>query len=290
MELRKYNTSQDKNTDYSKIAITELEKIKNKKEKPTNIHKDHRSRLKSQFLENGLESLTDIQKLELLLFYAIPQKDTNPIAHELIAEFGSLKNILKTDYKSLTKIKGVKDNTATLISLVGQLLNYAGKPIDKTNITTTSLAKEFASKFYVNVAVEQFYVICLTKSNEVIKSFMIKSGTADEVDVQIRTVTEVALDCKCNKIIISHNHPNGKAQMSDEDCAFTYSIICSCMLNSIDVVDHIIVGTDKTISLQEQNILPKIKQRAMDTIQLPRDKQLFLSSLSANYIVDTPED
>jgi len=290
MELRKYNTSQDKNTDYSKIAITELEKIKNKKEKPTNIHKDHRGRLKSQFLENGLESLTDIQKLELLLFYAIPQKDTNPIAHELIAEFGSLKNILKTDYKSLTKIKGVKDNTATLISLVGQLLNYAGKPTDKTNITSTSLAKEFASKFYVNVAVEQFYVICLTKSNEVIKSFMIKSGTADEVDVQIRTVTEVALDCKCNKIIISHNHPNGKAQMSDEDCAFTYSIICSCMLNSIDVVDHIIVGTDKTISLQEQNILPKIKQRAMDTIQLPRDKQLFLSSLSANYIVDTPED
>ena len=290
MELRNYNQSQNKSTDYAKIAITELKKIKNKKPKADNIHKDHRSRLKTQFIENGLSSLTDIQKLELLLFYAIPQKDTNPTAHELLDEFGSIKNILKADHKALTKIKGIKENSATLISLVGQMLNYASQPTDKINLSSTSLAKEFASKFYVNVAVEQFYVICLTKSNEVIKSFMIKSGTTDEVDVQIRTVTEVALDSKCNKIIISHNHPNGKAQMSDEDCAFTYSIICSCMLNSIDVVDHIIVGTDKTISLQEQNILPKIKQRALNTIQLPKDKTLFLSSLSANYIVDSIDE
>ena len=78
--------------------------------------------------------------------------------------------------------------------------------------------------------------------------------------------------------------------MSDEDCAFTYSIVCSCMLNSIDVLDHIIVGTDKTISLQEQQVLQKIKERAIKTIQIPRDKKVFLSSLSENYVVDTPED
>ena len=214
------------------------------------------------------------------------KKDTNPTAHELISRFGSLKNVLKADYNQLVKINGIKENAATLISLINSLLNYAERPEEQSKLSSTSVAKTFVSKFYFNVNVEQFYVICLTKSNEVIKSFMIKSGTADEVDVQIRNITQVALDSKCNKIIISHNHPQGKAEMSDEDLAFTYSIVCSCMLNSIEVVDHIIVGTDKTISLQEQHVLQKIKERALNTIQIPRDKKIFLSSLSENYIID----
>ena len=287
MELRKYQPDTPK-TSIAQTAVDEMKKLS--KESKQNIHKDHRSRLKSQFVEYGIEPLTDVQKLELLLFYSIPQKDTNPIAHELISTFGSLKNVLKANYNQLMQVSGVKENTATLITLTNHMLNYIERPAGQTNISSSKTAKEFASKFYYNVDVEQFYVICLTKSNDVIKSFMIKSGTIDEVDVQIRTITQVALDCKCNKIIISHNHPNGKAQMSDEDCAFTYSIVCSCMLNSIDVLDHIIVGTDKTISLQEQQVLQKIKERAIKTIQIPRDKKVFLSSLSANYVVDTPED
>lgn len=284
MELRTYNRAKTQNIAPAKSAAPVQDKDANAK--PNNIHKDHRARLKSKFVEHGIEPLTDVQKLELLLFYAIPQKDTNPLAHELISTFGSLKNVLKADYNQLIKVNGIKDNAATLISLVNSMLNYAERPNDQSKLSSTSVAKNFVSKFYFNVSVEQFYVICLTKSNEVIKSFMIKSGTADEVDVQIRTITQVALDSKCNKIIISHNHPQGKAEMSDEDLAFTYSIVCSCMLNSIEVVDHIIVGTDKTISLQEQHVLQKIKERALSTIQIPRDKKIFLSSLSENYIID----
>lgn len=284
MELRTYNRAKSQKTTPAKL--TEPVQDSGASAKPNNIHKDHRSRLKSKFVEHGIEPLTDVQKLELLLFYAIPQKDTNPLAHELILTFGSLKNVLKADYNQLIKVNGIKDNAATLISLVNSMLNYAERPNDQSKLSSTSVAKNFVSKFYFNVSVEQFYVICLTKSNEVIKSFMIKSGTADEVDVQIRTITQVALDSKCNKIIISHNHPQGKAEMSDEDLAFTYSIVCSCMLNSIEVVDHIIVGTDKTISLQEQHVLQKIKERALSTIQIPRDKKIFLSSLSENYIID----
>lgn len=284
MELRTYNRAKTQNTTSVKSAAPVQDS--GASAKPNNIHKDHRSRLKSKFVEHGIEPLTDVQKLELLLFYAIPQKDTNPLAHELISTFGSLKNVLKADYNQLIKVNGIKDNAATLISLVNSMLNYAERPNDQSKLSSTSVAKNFVSKFYFNVSVEQFYVICLTKSNEVIKSFMIKSGTADEVDVQIRTITQVALDSKCNKIIISHNHPQGKAEMSDEDLAFTYSIVCSCMLNSIEVVDHIIVGTDKTISLQEQHVLQKIKERALSTIQIPRDKKIFLSSLSENYIID----
>ena len=284
MELRKYNTSnQTDELTPTQIVVNELNKLK--KEKVSNIHKDHRYRLKNQYLTNGISSLTDVQKLELLLFYSIPQKDTNPIAHELITHFGSLKNVLKADYNELIKVKGVKENTATLLTLVNGILNFCNQPDTDDSIGSTAEAKSYVSKFYYNVDVEQFYVFCLNKSNKVKKYVLLQSGTADEVNVQIRQITQIALESKCNRIIISHNHPNGKAEMSDEDCAFTFSLICSCMLNSIDLLDHIIVGTDRTISLSEQQVTKRLKSKAFKTIQLPDDKFKILSASSEAYII-----
>ena len=77
------------------------------------IHKGHRERLKQRFLEEGLDNFTDIQVLELLLFYAIPRSDTNPIAHSLLEHFGSLSRVLEADVEELKKVPGIKDHAAT---------------------------------------------------------------------------------------------------------------------------------------------------------------------------------
>ena len=159
-------------------------------------------------------------------------------------------------------------------------------PDMQDSISSVVEAKEFCSKLYSGIDVEQFYVICLTKSNKIKNIKLIKSGSSDEVNVQIRTITEFALESKCNRIIISHNHPNGYADMSDEDCSFTYSLICSCLLNSIDIIDHIIVGTDRSVSLASMRVLQKLKERAVNTIQLPKDKVMQLSNQSKEYIID----
>ncbi len=272
-------------------TISELKKLtninnENKNKKSKNIHKDHRERLRNQFLENGFNTFTDVQKLELLLFYAIPQKDTNPIAHELLNEFGSLKDVLSADINKLSKIKGIKESSAILINLIGNLFSAISKPNDGKYIGGTKRAKEFCKKLFIGIEVEQFYVICLTKSNRVQKYKLIQSGTADEVGVQIRSITEFAISCNCNRILITHNHPGGIAAMSDEDCKFTYSLLCSCMLNSIEVIDHIIVGTDRTISMHNQKMLDRLKSKAHDRIGLTKEKKVFLSSLSADYISD----
>lgn len=274
-------TSVSENLKTNKNSETNKKSIKVTK---TNIHKSHRQRLKNQFLENGISSLTDIQKLELLLFFSIPQKDTNPIAHELLDTFKNLKNVLNASTDKLMEVNGIKENSATLIKLVNDLINYSSLPtLYDGTITSVIEAKEFCTNLYKGINVEQFYVICLTKSNKVKDIKMIKSGSADEVNVQIRDITQFALDSKCNRIIISHNHPHDNNSMSDEDCAFTYSVICSCILNSIEIVDHIIVGTSKTYSMASQNVLQKLKERAVNTIQIPRDKMTQLSILSKDY-------
>ncbi len=290
MELRKINKQPKTLEKIPADADLTLEPIQPAAKTSTNIHKDHRMRLKSKFLEHGLDPLTDIQKLELMLFYAIPQKDTNPLAHALLDKFGSIKNVLKADYDQLMKIKGIKSNTATFITFLNSLLNYTEKPFDQKVINSTALARAYAKRLYFNTDVEQFYIICLNHANEVITCELMNTGTTDQVNVQIRNITKIAIDNKCNKIIICHNHPLGMATASDEDLKFTYSIICSCMLNTIEVIDHIIVGRDKAISLAEQVDLELIKQRAYNNVHIPKDKKLYLYSLSADYKICKNED
>ena len=163
MELRVTNTKSSSSAKQQNIAKNN--KAKSEISKSSNIHKDHRSRLKHQFVENGIEKLTDIQKLELLLFYAIPQKDTNPIAHRLLNEFGSLSDVLCARHNELMKVDGVKENSATLIRLFGSMLNYSNRPVEDFIINASAKAKEYATKFFSHVYVEQFYVFCLTKSD-----------------------------------------------------------------------------------------------------------------------------
>ena len=102
------------------------------------IHKGHRERLKQRFLEEGLDNFTDIQVLELLLFYAIPRSDTNPIAHNLLDHFGSLSQVLEADVEELKKVPGIGDHAATLLALVIDLCRYYQvNCARKTEILTT---------------------------------------------------------------------------------------------------------------------------------------------------------
>ena len=93
-----------------------------------------------------------------------------------------------------------------------------------------------------------------------------------------------------NRIIVSHNHPEGVGRMSDEDCRFTYSLICSCLLNSIELLDHIIVGTDRIFSLHENQVMEKLVERARKNVLIPKDIQIMLSSIRKTYNRDNTYD
>ena len=251
-----------------------------------NIHKNHRSRLKKQYRDNGGNVLTEIQILELLLFYAIPQKDTNPIAHRLIDKFGSVKNVLSADIETLMTVNGIKENSATLISLVNSLFRYIMTPATGTKLDSVTEATKYCNELFKGVDVEQFYVICLTKSSIVKSVRLIQSGTSDEVAIQMRSITEFAIESKCNRIIITHNHPYGRAVMSDEDCSFTFSLVCSCLLNSIDVLDHIIISPESGYSMAQEHVLKQLKEKAIKNVNLPVSILRLISSDEEEYILE----
>ena len=118
--------------DWICLAIIVAEKCKNSKGQENegkiivsdSIHSGHRERLKERFLKEGLDNFTEVQTLELLLFYAIARRDTNPVAHRLLDRFGSLSRVLEASTEDLKKVPGVSDHTAALLHLVPQLSRY----------------------------------------------------------------------------------------------------------------------------------------------------------------------
>ena len=84
-------------------------------------------------------------------------------------------------------------------------------------------------------------------------------------------------------MIIAHNHPHGIAVASSQDIRFTYSLLCSCILNNIELLDHIIVGTDRTISMFEQGIMASLKEKVAKVIQINEDNKMFVSDTPIGY-------
>ena len=85
------------------------------------IHDGHREKVRARFLAAGLDAFADHEALELLLYYAIPRRDTNPIAHALMERYGSLSAVLEAPVEDLRKVEGVGESAAVLLPPVPPL-------------------------------------------------------------------------------------------------------------------------------------------------------------------------
>ena len=134
------------------------------------IHDGHRQRLKQRFLEEGLESFTDIQVLELLLFFSVPRQDTNPIAHALLDHFGSLYQVLEAPVEELRKVKGVGEQSALLLSLMNDVARYY--QVDRTMrekiLPTVQACGEYLLPFFYGCRNEVMYVLCLDAKGKIL--------------------------------------------------------------------------------------------------------------------------
>lgn len=115
------------------------------------LHEGHRKRVKERFANEGLDSFNDHQVLELLLFYAIPMKDTNELAHKMIKEYGSLSGLFEADSKDICKRCQVSENTAILVSLIPSLSRryFKGKWGQKPILNSVTKAGEYAVSLFI---------------------------------------------------------------------------------------------------------------------------------------------
>ena len=216
-----------------------------------NLHKDHRKRLKQRFLDAGLDDFTDYQVLELLLFFAIPQGDTNGTAHELINHFGSLSRVLEADFEELKKIKGIGDHSATLLALVTDLCRYYQVDCAKRAevLTTLDACGAYLVPRFFGRTNETVFLLCLDAKCKVLDCREIGEGSVNAASISIRKIVETALNSKATTVVLAHNHPSGVAVPSNEDVQTTRRVAAALRAVEVHLADHIVAADGDYVSM-----------------------------------------
>jgi DNA repair protein RadC len=197
--------------------------------------------------------------LELLLFFALPYKDTNALSHRLLEEFGSLSSVLEADPLDLMRINGIGSQTALLLTLLPDIFSRYQKDKlgEKPYINSTAALAEYATSLVLGLNYEVFYLICLDAQNKVNHTSLLHKGTINEVIVYPRTVVETALRHNAKSIVLVHNHPSGNLTPTVQDMNLTYKLVDIMREISISVVDHVIISNGRYLSFAEKGLMVK---------------------------------
>ena len=217
-----------------------------------NLHKEHRERVRKEFLEHGFsEDAPPHKLLEMLLFFSIPRKDTNETAHLLLKEFGSLSGVFEAETADLMKVKGIGENSAALIKLMLPLFRkyQSEKVAVKPKFTNMDEICDFIIKKYIGYKCEVFMVTSFNNEGYMIACDKIGEGDMSSVGVSVRDIVQVVLKRNAACVIISHNHTSGNAIPSKADVEVTKSIKITLQQMGVKLLDHIIVVPDDCVSM-----------------------------------------
>ncbi|MCU0575420.1 MAG: DNA repair protein RadC [Desulfobacterota bacterium] len=219
----------------------------------------HRLRLKERFRKSGRKALADHELIELLLAYAVPRKDTKPIAKRLLERFGSFQAALDAPQESLEETNGIGDHASTLVSLFRACMNRYLEPSgdNRTVITGPEDVADYVRAEIGGSAREQFLLICLNAAGRIIHTRTMAEGTVDAAHVYPREVLKAAMNCNATALILVHNHPSGTLAASEQDLRLTRSLTEICSQVGISLHDHLIVTRSGAYSIRLQAALPR---------------------------------
>ena len=220
------------------------------------IHAGHRQRLKERFLKESLDNFEEHQVLELLLFYGIPQRDTNEIAHELIRKFGSLSKVLEATPEELAEVKYVGDNVTTLFRLITEVARYyqVNCAMREQILTSIDACGKYLVPFFHGRQIETVFLLCLDAKCKVLCCEKVGEGSVNSAGVPVRKIVEMALKANATSVILAHNHPSGLAIPSGEDIQTTRRVALALDAVEIGLVDHIIVADNDWVSLTQSEL------------------------------------
>ncbi|GBE42446.1 MAG TPA: JAB domain-containing protein [Rhizobiales bacterium] len=217
----------------------------------------HRDRLRQRFREGGDDAMPDYELLELILFRALPRRDTKPLAKELIGKFGSFAEVINAPDERLAEVAGVGEAVITEIKLIrgAALRLIKGQVMDRPVLDSWSAVLGYCRAAMGFQSKEQFRVLFLDKRNRIIADEVQQEGTVDHTPVYVREIVKRALELSASAIILVHNHPSGDPTPSQADIEMTKQIVEAAKNLGITVHDHIIVGKEGHASFRGLSLI-----------------------------------
>lgn len=219
-----------------------------------NLHEGHRERIRGEFLQHGFDNNTPPHKiLELLLFYCVQRTDTNPIAHELIAKYGSVAGVLDAPLEELAAFKGLSERSAVLLKMIMPIARryLYDKSEQKPTFCSFDAIGKYILRRYIGETKEKIGVMCLDAKGSLIGFDFLSEGDLSSVGLSMRDLAKTALSGNATAAVLCHNHPNGIAVPSESDEAITKQAAETLSKIGVQLIDHIVVGDTDFVSMAQ---------------------------------------
>ena len=223
-------------------------------EQNKNPHENHRARMKARVKRDGLTSLAEHEALEYLLFFAIPRRDTNELAHALIEEFGSFTKVLQADEDALQRVPGIGKHSAEIIKMVYDFHRYYEVKSRRVpaSLKTVEACTDYALNLEWSDRDERCYLVLLDDRFHVERTVLIGEGVPNAVSFNKAKLMREAARSNATIAFLTHNHPTGLAIPSTQDVIATDNVKLLLLDLNIRLLDHIIVARDGTFSFRSK--------------------------------------
>lgn len=216
-----------------------------------NAHAGHRQRMKERLLRDGLSGFGSHEVFEILLYYALPYRDTNELGHRLVERFGSLVGVMEAEYADLIRVDGVTPHVATLIVLCGEMARrYAREQYAVGRLLyTTEDYGNCVLPWFIGEKTESVVLVSMDNRCRVLNTTRVFTGSVNSTRFSFRDLVQQALRDNATQIVLAHNHPNGHACFSRADVATTMRAIEILAPLHIRLMDHLVVSEDDYVSM-----------------------------------------
>ncbi|WP_240046874.1 RadC family protein [Paracraurococcus ruber] len=220
-------------------------------------HEGHRARMRQKLLTGGPDAVLDHELVEMVLFLALPRRDTKPIARTLIARFGSFANAIAAPPIELRGVQGLGDAGVAALKIIHagalRLTQAEAKKIHVLNSWDKLI--DYLTAQLMRERVEHVRVLYLDTRNRLILDEAQGKGTVNHTPIYPREVVKRALELQATAMILVHNHPSGDPTPSRADIEMTGEIKAAAQVFGIVLHDHIIIGNGMHVSLRREGLL-----------------------------------
>lgn len=225
-----------------------------------NPHSGHRGRMWNRFGSFGIDVFDEHEILEILLYLMLPRVNTNTLAHRLIEEFGTLKNVLFAPYEELQRVEGIGKSSALQMNFIGAVADYLNrnKAVPKESFSSTRIVTEYCINHFKNKNSEFLTMLLLDDKYALLHVHEISCNMPNNIIFEYREVLAQIIKYDCRKVVIAHNHTIGTTDPSDDDLRLTRELNNILKIINVGLVDHIIVHNDAAVSMRNSGILSDI--------------------------------
>lgn len=210
------------------------------------LHQGHRQRLRNRFIQDGLEHFEQHNMLELLLFYSIPQKDTNEIAHHLLNRFGTISDVLNAPVSELETVDGVGYHSALLISTVHQISDiYCRDKTERRKIVgLASITADCVSRCPHQSETEML-LVCADNTQTLLNRHVLEIPLTDIQNMDVRQMMQIVLGTNATAVVAAIHRSGGKSKPTKEDRLLARKMARALGTINVRLLDFIVICSEK---------------------------------------------